>query len=425
MTKALYIYNLYPKLYKNVNEWIKSLNHIKDMGFNSVYINPFHYPGFSGSIYAPKDYYDYNPLFFTNKKPPEEQLVDFLNACKEKEILAIMDLVINHTSIDSPLIQEHKNWYVLEKNGEIKRPGAWENGQFITWGDLATFDLENSPDKENLWKYLLNICLHYLKLGFKGFRCDAAYQVSDEFWQYLISNIKKEFTDVFFLAETLGCAPIQIQSLSNCGFDYIFNSSKWWNFNDSWCLEQYNMTRIIAPSISFPETHDTPRLMEEVKGNEIVFKQRLYFEAIFSKGFMITCGFEFGFRKRLNTVTTTPSDWENTKKDYSKVIKNILTIKSKLLPLHEESPIYIIDHSNWMNVFCFVKEWEKVKVLIVLNKDVTNNQNVYLANLEEILEGDKVIDFSPENRIEGYIKTLNITLNPGELKIFAKEKDIL
>ncbi len=420
--KSLYIYNLFPKLYKNVNEWIKNLDHIANMGFNAVYINPFHYSGFSGSLYALKDYYTYNPNFFTNKKSHEEQLRDFLDGCKEKNILPIMDLVVNHTSIDSPLIKEHKDWYVLDNNGDVKRPGAWENGQFVTWGDLATFDLENSPDKKNLWKYLLDMCFHYIKLGFKGFRCDAAYQVSHDFWHYLISNVKKEFNEIFFLAETLGCTPVQIQALANCGFDYIFNSSKWWNFNDSWCLEQYNMTRLIAPSISFPETHDTLRLMDEVKDNEIAFKQRLYFEAIFSKGFMITSGFEFGFKKRLNSVTTTPTDWENTGKDYSKIIKNILSIKAKLRPLDEESPILIVDQANWMNVFCFIKEWECEKVLLILNKDITYSQNVSLPNLENILQTDNIVDYSPEDRISGYIKSLNITLKPGELKIFAKEK---
>lgn len=422
MVKSLYIYNLYPKLYKNLDEWIKNLDHIVDMGFNSIYINPFHYPGFSGSIYAVKDYYSYNPNFFTNKKEPEEQLKNFLDICKGKEILPIMDLVINHTSLDSPLTKKHKNWYVLDKNGDIKRPGAWENGQFVTWGDLATFDLDNSSDKENLWRYLLNVCFYYIKLGFKGFRCDAAYQVSHDFWKYLISSVKQEFSDIIFLAETLGCTPVQIQTLSNCGFDYIFNSSKWWNFNDSWCLEQYNMTRKIAPSISFPETHDTLRLMDEVKDNEVMFKQRLYFEAIFSKGFMITSGFEFGFKKRLNSVTTTPLDWENTGKDYSKIIKNILSIKSHLKPLNEESPIFIVDQQNWMNVFCFIKEWENDRVLIVLNKDVTYNQNVSLTDLETVLQTNNIIDYSPENIISGYIKNLNITLRPGELKIFSKEK---
>jgi len=419
--KSLYIYNLYPKLYKNTKEWEKNVKKIAAMGFNSIYINPFHYPGFSGSLYAPKDYYLFNENFFIDKSSPEEQLISFIKKCSEANIDVFMDLVINHTSIDSPLIKDHKNWYMLE-NGDVKRPGAWENGQYTTWGDLATFNIESSEDRENLWNYLLNVCKYYLKLGFKGFRCDAAYQVSGEFWSFIISALKKLYPDILFLAETLGCTPMQIQTLSKCGFDYIFNSSKWWNFNDSWCLEQYNITRNIAPSISFPETHDTPRLMSDVKNNKSAFLQRMYFEAIFSKGFMITTGFEFGFVNAINTVKTTPSDWEDTGNDFSDKIKKILFIKDSLLPLKEESPILIVDQFNWMNVFCFIKEWNNQKVLIILNKDIYKNQKVVLNNLNELMKNENIRDFSPEAIINDYINNLDFELSPGEVKIFASEK---
>ncbi|OHD06082.1 MAG: hypothetical protein A2Y34_00900 [Spirochaetes bacterium GWC1_27_15] len=421
--KPLYIYNLFPRLYKNAKEWEKNITKISNMGFNCIYLNPFHYPGFSGSLYAPKDYYEYHPLFFSKVKSPDEQLKDFIDACKEKNIDVFMDLVVNHTSIDCPLIKDHKEWYVLGEDGDVKRPGAWENGHYITWGDLATFNLDTSPDREGLWNYLLNMCLHYLKMGFKGFRCDAAYQVPNEFWVFLISKIKSEFPETVFLAETLGCMPVQIQVLSKCGFDYIFNSSKWWNFNDSWCLEQYSLTRNIAPSVSFPETHDTPRLFEEVGKNEIAFLQRLYFEAIFSQGFMIITGFEYGFTKKVNVVDSKPEDWEDTGRDYTKKIKNILAIKNALKPLHEESRIEIIDQSNWMNIFCFVKEWEGERVLLLLNKDINNCQKIYLENIEAILRDTKIKDFSPEERTNNFVKTIDITLRPGELKIFAPEKN--
>ncbi len=421
--KPLYIYNLFPRLYKNVKEWEKQVKKISDMGFNSIYVNPFHYPGFSGSLYAPKEYYKYHPDFFSKGKSEEEQLKEFLDLCKKNNILVFMDLVVNHTSIDSTLIAEHKDWYLLTETGDVKRPGAWENGQYVTWGDLATFNLEYSPDRDNLWNYLLEVCRHYLKLGFSGFRCDAAYQVPNDFWSFIIATLKKEFDEVLFLAETLGCTPVQVQALSNCGFNYIFNSSKWWNYNDSWCLEQYSLTRNIAPSISFPETHDTPRLFEELGKNEVAFLQRLYFEAIFSSGFMITSGFEYGFVNKINVVQTKPEDWEDTGRDYTKKIKSVLSIKDAIIPLHNESPIEIVDQSNWQNIFCFVKEWDFQRVVIVLNKDISTSQPLYLDNLEAIIKNDKVKDYSPEERIEGYIKTLNIKLKPGEIKIFTSEKN--
>ena len=419
--KTLLIYNLFPRLYKNIGEWEKELDRIIDMGFNSIYLNPLQYPGFSGSMYAIKDYYKYNPIFFKTEDH-EDEIKKFLNVCKKKNLLVFMDLVIDHTAIDSELIKDHKDWYVLGDDGDVKRPGAWENGQYITWGDLAAFNLEASSDRDSLWKYLLDMCIHSIKLGFNGFRCDAAYLIPNIFWTYLISNIKKDFNDVYFLAETLGCTPSRIQLISKTGFDYTFNSSKWWNYNEPWCLEQYNLTRLASNSISFPDSHDTVRLMEECGGNKNQFLQRVYFEAIFSKGFMITSGLEYGFRKKFDVVNTSYNDWEKTSLDYTNNIKKILEIKMALIPLYEESPVNVVDNSNWQNVFCFYKEWDHIRVLIILNKDTQDEQKVYIHNCETVLNDDKIRDYSPDNRIEGYIKEINIELKPGELKIFASEK---
>jgi hypothetical protein len=417
--KSLFIYNLFPRLYKNIGEWSKSLDKIEDMGFNSVFINPFNEAGFSGSLYAVKNYYTYNKNFFLKGKSEEEQIKDFIEECKKRKLEVVMDLVINHTAKDCILTGEHKNWYILNEKDELVSPGAWQDGNWVTWGDLASLNIESSPDRENLWEYLYEVVLHYAKLGITGFRCDAAYQVISEFWVYLISKIKKEFSNIYFLAETLGCTPIHIQSLSTCGFDYIFNSSKWWNFEEEWCLEQYDLTRNIAPSVSFPESHDTERLMKEVKGNKAHFLQRLYFSAVFSKGFMITSGFEYGFQKRLNTVYTNFSDWEKTNLDFTENIKSVLDIKKSLLPLKEESAIEVVPQSG--KVFCFTKEWEGKKVLICINKDVSAEQPVNIENPEDLLGSKNIKDYSPEGKISGNIKSVKISLLPGEVKIFAGE----
>ena len=75
-------------------------------------------------------------------------------------------------------------------------------------------------------------------------------------------------------------------------------------------MEQYQLVREIAPSISFPESHDTDRLFQEVHGNEAAMKQRYLFSALFSAGVMVPIGFEYGFRRRLHVVNTRPGDWE-------------------------------------------------------------------------------------------------------------------
>ena len=63
MSEGLRIYNLFPTLAGTTRKWAAHLPRIAAMRFNAVYVNPFHYPGFSGSLYAVKDYYRLNPRF--------------------------------------------------------------------------------------------------------------------------------------------------------------------------------------------------------------------------------------------------------------------------------------------------------------------------------------------------------------------------
>src|SRR5690606_37680593 len=113
-----------------------------------------------------------------------------------------------------------------------------------------------------------------------------------------------------FFAETLGAPEDDVLALRSSGFDFFFNSSKWWNFREAWALDQHEAFGRIAPSIAFPESHDTTRLAGDTGGDEAVQKQRYAFAAAFSAGVMMTTGYEYGFRKQVNVVTTMPSDWE-------------------------------------------------------------------------------------------------------------------
>ena len=56
------IYNLFPTLLGPAEAWEEYLPRIAEMGFDWVFLNPFHYPGFSGSLYAVQDSYRLHPL---------------------------------------------------------------------------------------------------------------------------------------------------------------------------------------------------------------------------------------------------------------------------------------------------------------------------------------------------------------------------
>ena len=350
-TSVPVIYNLFPCLAGRMNNWLEHASRAAEMGFNWLYINSIHYPGFSGSLYAIKHHYHINPQFLpTDTKENGLTILErTLRGFRDLGLWPMMDLVINHTSRDCPLINEHPTWYVHNERGEIVSPFARDpdNPKKTTvWGDLAEIGNEGSTDRESLWAYWAELIKRYLRLGFKGFRCDAAYKVPAALWRYLVEEALSIDREAMFFAETLGCAEEEALALHDAGLHYFFNSSKWWDFVQPWCLEQHEKFGKIAPSISFPESHDTTRLAADTGGNEAVQRQRYAFAAVFSAGVMIPIGYEFGFRKKLDVVFTRPTDWETASFDLQRFIKRVNKLKIEHPLLHGEGELKTVTNDR-------------------------------------------------------------------------------
>ena len=297
------------------------------MGFNWLYVNPVHVPGFSGSLYAVKHYDLVHPAFVP--KGSEDNRLACLKPAFRKMarygLSPMMDLVINHTAMDSPLVSRHPEWFVRDHQGQVQHPFAVDpddREKKTVWGDLAEIDNRHSPDCDGLWEFWGQVVDAYLAIGIEGFRCDAAYKVPVELWRFLIARASRQVPQVVFWAENLGCTSEETRALRSAGFQFVCNSSKWWNFTDAWCLDQHEEFKDL-PSIAFPENHDTPRLAADSGGNEAVQRQRYAFAAAFSSGLMMPIGYEFGFQRSFNVVTTAPDDWEAPRWDLQKCIRAV------------------------------------------------------------------------------------------------------
>ena len=311
------IYNLFPLLAGAVPDWIDHLPRIASMAFDWVYVNPFHYPGFSGSLYAIKDTGRLHPVAQGDAdEHPADLLKGFTAAAAEHGVKAMADLVINHTSKDALLVERKPHWFAREADGGLRSPRAVDPDdprKATVWGDLA--EIEYRPEvREEQASHWSAEARRYLEQGFSGFRCDAAYKVPADVWRRIIADCRRAHPDCLFAAETLGCTLEQVADLKEAGFDYLFNSAKWWDFRSRWLLDQYELHRRIAPSIAFPESHDTERLAAELDGLdaervERAYRQRYLFAAAFSSGVMMPMGYEFGFRRRLDVVDARPEHW--------------------------------------------------------------------------------------------------------------------
>nr|VFK39389.1 MAG: starch synthase (maltosyl-transferring) [Candidatus Kentron sp. TC]VFK41757.1 MAG: starch synthase (maltosyl-transferring) [Candidatus Kentron sp. TC]VFK56489.1 MAG: starch synthase (maltosyl-transferring) [Candidatus Kentron sp. TC] len=415
------IYNLFPLLAGRFTDWPVHLDRAHEMGFDWIFVNPIQKTGRSGSLYSIADYFQLNPILVDSKskKSPEEQAKAIAAVAEKKGLRLMIDLVINHCAEDSSLTREHPEWFAHEHDGGIAHPFCMEDGGHkVVWHDLARFDHEHTSDPNGLYEYCRRIVQYSIGLGFKGFRCDAAYQIPGHFWSRLIGDIKKETPDVVFAAETLGCTADQTKATAQAGFDYVFNSSKWWDFGSPWLLEQYHLVRESAPSISFPESHDTERLFQETNGNWDAMKQRYMFSALFSSGVMMPMGFEFGFRKPLHVVETRPEDWEETGVDFRDFIRKVNAIKAEHGIFQEDCPTTIIGYDNpGILLMWKASTISSGEGLIILNKDPWNRQHFYVDNLKQYVQaGAPLSDVSPEDPMEFLPEPFSYELRPGECR---------
>jgi starch synthase (maltosyl-transferring) len=454
------IYNLFPRLVGPISNWIKHLDRIEKMKFNWIYVNPLNYTGFSGSLYSIKNYFEMSLLYAKDEEDSNSwaSLKGFIAECHKRGIKFMMDLVINHTAVDSPLISKHPTWYkekwaMIEKASNqvikffndkddpiideyppteyflekrIANPFAIDpqDARNITiWGDLAEINYDTPINHEILdyWKKLFDF---YNKLGIDGYRCDAAYQISPDVWAILIEYVKKTAPNTLFLAETLGCTLQQCEDVSGAGFDFIHSSSKWWDFTEPWCVEQYNDFRNYAPSISFPESHDTKRLALETNNRIDIQGFKYFFSCFFSAGVLMPIGYEFGFKKKLNVVDMEPKDWEEINFDISNHITQVNEFKIKYQTLNEDGQM---THHVFKDMSILILKKTAVNqqehFLLIYNKDWNNYHDVYIPDLKEYLDFDgPIYRISIEGAEVEYVKEgFSKSLFPNEYILFRQQ----
>jgi starch synthase (maltosyl-transferring) len=229
-----------------------------------------------------------------------------------------------------------------------------------------------------------------------------------------------------FIAENLGGMMEQVEGLRSAGFDYLFNSSKWWDFRQGWLLEQYERFRSIAPSISFPETHDTERLAADLAERGITtprdverrYRQAYVFAAVFSTGVMIPMGFEFGFKKRLHVVSTRATDWETPAFDLTRFIGDVNKLKASVPVLNEEGPQRAI-HLGDGRILCLLRRAMRGSTwsVVIVNTDPGAPVTARIEGLDGDVRGGREI--TPGWQGLPLYPGTEITLEPSDIRVFA------
>ena len=101
----------------------------------------------------------------------------------------IIDIVANHTSWDSVLMQ-HPEFYKRDAKGNITYP--------YDWFDIAALDYSNAQ----LRRYMTDMLKYWIReFDLDGFRCDVAGEVPTDFWENARAELDQIKPDIFMLAE--------------------------------------------------------------------------------------------------------------------------------------------------------------------------------------------------------------------------------
>lgn len=207
--RSAIFYQAFPRQHSNTQDFngvTKDLDRIQSLGVDILYLLPIHpigeraRKGTKGSPYSIIDYYAIHPDLGS--------LDDFkklVNEAKKRNIRVMIDIVFNHTSRDSKLVDEHPDWFYRKQTGELaNRVGDWS--------DIADLDFRN----RGVWDYLIEV-LEYWAAIVDGFRCDVAPLLPIEFWQEARTAVEKINPKLIWLTESVH--PGFVKYIRDIGYD--------------------------------------------------------------------------------------------------------------------------------------------------------------------------------------------------------------
>jgi starch synthase (maltosyl-transferring) len=226
---------------------------IAEMGFDVVYLPPIH------------------PIGEVNRKGPNNTLVpgpgdpgspwaigsedgghdaihpdlgtlddfdDFVARTRSLGMEVALDLALQ-CAPDHPWAKHHPEWFTVRSDGSI----AYAENPPKKYQDIYPLNFDTDPD--GLYAEILRVVRHWTAHGVRIFRVDNPHTKPVEFWEWLITEVKRIEPDILFLAEAFTRPPM-MHTLAKVGFTQSYTYFTW--RTAKWELEEYGRELAGAPA---------------------------------------------------------------------------------------------------------------------------------------------------------------------------------
>ncbi|MEZ2126893.1 MULTISPECIES: maltotransferase domain-containing protein [unclassified Sinorhizobium] len=407
------IYYVHPLMLKGLDAWREVFAHAKDLGFDTVLTAPLFERGHNASVFVTRNFDRLDPDLGLGQSL-EDGVKALVQEAGKNDVKLMLDLVLDRVAVDEKtagsiiadprVVPQERYSRRINFRGEATHIDDWRNR--LTW---------------------------LTGLGIAGFRCLGINRLAPEGWSDLIVSTRKSAPATTFLAWTPGSAFEDRRALQGTGFDGSFSSFAWWNLEERWIMDEYQIQRQIGYQITFPEAPFGKRIAHGTDGCEVLQRKAvraLKLASTFASGLMIPMGFEYGAATPLDPLYGDGTGLRGLREqgsfDLSGDVRTVNAGINKTVAGFARQPLKVVSTSQTPAVALMQTDREDVYSsqkarVVVLNRDLRRVVNTPFHVLREAASL-----FLPliDTQAEDEVLAAELKLKPGELRIFEGQSSV-
>lgn len=432
----------------NLKGVIEKLEYLKNLGIDIIYLNPV-FEAASNHKYDAADYKSIDPMF------GDENI--FKELCYKAEQLGIkivLDGVFSHTGVDS---------IYFNKLGNYPSIGAYQSKESIyyNWYKFSEYPnkyecwwgIDTQPNVDEMNEDYINYIItgedsvikKWMKLGASGWRLDVADELPDEFIKLLKTHTKSIKEDSVLIGEVWEDASNKIsysekrQYLFGEELDSVTNypfKNSVISFVNSEITSTSFSRHIMSLYENYPkenfycnlnvlDTHDTERILTLIDKGDAKTIDRLKLALAIQMTMpgvpLIYYGDEAGLTGGKDPLNRKPYPWGHENVTIYNIYKAFIKLRKSYEPFIKGDLRF---HSINEDILCYERNYNKEKVLIIVNKSEERSYSIDLKalgfeNYEYIEDlSINITNALGESKTEEKVILEHITINPLETKIY-------
>jgi starch synthase (maltosyl-transferring) len=299
-----------------------------------------------------------------------------LDKAKEHGIEIALDIAFQ-CSPDHPYVKQHPEWFLHRPDGTVQ----YAENPPKKYQDIYPLNFETEHWRE-LWEELRSIVFYWAGQGVRIFRVDNPHTKPFQFWEWLISGVKKDFPDTIFLSEAF-TRPRVMYRLAKLGFTQSYTYFTWRNHKGDITDYLKELTQTPVKDFFRPNFWpNTPDILHEYlqTGGRPAFIARLVLASMLSPSYgiygpafelMENTPREPGSEEYLNSEKYEIKHWDIDRPDS---LKDII---GRINNIRRENPALRRHRNLWFNttdneyLICFSKHTDDLSniILTVVNLD--------------------------------------------------------